>query len=74
MSDIPKTFDEKYYNKHYFQTPEGKKYHAADGSLHGWSYNNETGEFLGAGAIVKGWKEVFNPKNLLAVGAGRGSG
>lgn len=73
MSDIPKTFDGKYYDKHYFQTPKGKKYHAANGSLQGWSYGNPTGEFLGAKSIVKAWKEVFNPKNLLEVGAGRGT-
>ncbi len=73
MSDIPKTFDGRYYDRHYFQTPEGKKYRVADGSLRGWSYNNETGEFLGARQIVNSWKEVFDPSNLLEVGAGRGT-
>ncbi len=73
MSDIPKTFDGKYYDRNYFQTPEGKKYRDAAGSLHGWSYNNETGEFLGAGPIAIAWKEVFEPRNLLDVGAGRGT-
>jgi len=73
MSDIPKTFDGRYYDRHYFQTPGGKKYRVADGSLRGWSYNNETGEFFGAASIVKAWKEVFNPSNLLEVGAGRGT-
>ena len=73
MSDIPKTFDGGYYDRHYFQTPEGKKYRISDGSLRGWSYNNETGEFLGAAHIVKSWKEVFNSINLLDVGAGRGT-
>ncbi len=73
MSDIPKTFDWRYYDRHYFQTPGGKKYRVADGSLRGWSYNNETGEFFGAASIVKAWKEVFNPSNLLEVGAGRGT-
>ncbi len=73
MSDIPKTFDGRYYDRHYFQTPGGKKYRVADGSLQGWSYSNETGEFFGAASIVKAWKEVFNPSNLLDVGAGRGT-
>ncbi len=73
MSDIPKTFNKKYYDKHYFQTPEGKKYRAANGSIHGWSYDNPNGEFLGAGPIAKAWKEVFEPRNLLDVGAGRGT-
>ncbi len=73
MSDIPTTFNGRYYDRHYFQTPEGKKYRISDGSLRGWSYNNETGEFLGAAHIVKSWKEVFNSINLLDVGAGRGT-
>ena len=72
MSDIPETFDGKYYDRNYFQTPEGKKYRDAEGAVHGWSYNNETGEFLGAGPIAKAWKEVFMPSKLLDVGAGRG--
>ncbi len=73
MSDIPKTFNGRYYDRHYFQTPGGKKYRVADGSLQGWSYNNSTGEFLGAGPIAMAWKEVFEPRNLLDVGAGRGT-
>ncbi len=73
MSDIPTTFDGKYYDRDYFQTPEGKKYRDTGGSLQGWSYNNETGEFLGAGPITVAWKEVFEPRKLLDVGAGRGT-
>jgi len=73
MSYIPKNFDGKYYDRDYFQTPEGKKYRAADGSIHGWSYENPDGEFIGARQIAKAWKEVFEPRNLLDVGAGRGT-
>ena len=73
MSYIPKEFDKEYYDKYYFQTPEGKKYRAANGSIHGWSYANPDGEFLGAGPIAEAWKEVFEPRNLLDVGAGRGT-
>lgn len=73
MSDIPKSFGGKYYDRDYFQTPEGKKYRAADGSIHGWSYANPDGEFLGAEPIAKAWKEVFRPRKLLDVGAGRGT-
>jgi len=72
-SDIPKTFTGKYYDKDYFQIPEGKKYHGSDGEIHGWSYNNPDGEWLGAEPIAKAWKEVFDPRNLLDVGAGRGT-
>ena len=73
MSDIPNEFGKEYYDRDYFQTPGGKKYRAADGSLHRWSYNNETGDFLGAGPIAVAWKEVFKPSNLLDIGAGRGT-
>ena len=73
MSDIPEKFDEKYYDRDYFQTPEGKKYRDAGGSTHGWSYANPTGEFTGAESIAKAWKKVFEPRNMLDVGAGRGT-
>ena len=72
-SDIPKKFTGKYYDKDYFQTPEGKKYHGSDGELHGWSYGNETGDWDGAHYITKAWKTVFECDNLLDVGAGRGT-
>jgi len=73
MSDIPETFDGKYYDRDYFQTPAGKKYRDAGGAIHGWSYDSPNGEWLGAGPIAKAWKEVFEPRNLLDVGAGRGT-
>jgi len=73
MSDIPKEFDGDYYDQDYFRTPEGKKYLTADGSIQGWSYSNPDGEFLGARLIAKAWKEVFDPRKLLDVGAGRGT-
>ena len=73
MSDIPTEFGKEYYDQNYFRTSEGKKYRAANGSIHGWSYANPDGEFLGAGPIAKAWKQVFEPRNLLDVGAGRGT-
>jgi len=73
MSYIPKTFDGKYYDSDYFQKPGGKKYRDAGGSIHRWSYANPDGEFEGAKQITKAWKEVFEPANLLDVGAGRGT-
>lgn len=66
-------FDSNYYNKDYFVTPAGKKYTAVDGSEQGWSYANPTGEFLGCEPIAKAWKQMFTPKDMLDVGAGRGT-
>ena len=73
VSDIPEEFKGGYYNKDYFQTPQGKKYRDAGGSIHSWSYANPDGEFEGARQITKAWKDVFEPRNLLDVGAGRGT-
>lgn len=73
MSDIPKRFVADYYNEDYFKTPEGKKYRNSEGKLHGWSYANKTGDWEGARYIAAAWKEVFGCKNLLDVGAGRGT-
>ena len=72
-SDIPEEFTGSYYDKDYFATPEGKKYMGSDGLLHGWSYANETGDWDGAYHVAKAWKEVFDCKDLLDVGAGRGT-
>ena len=73
MSDIPDKFEAEYYNEDYFKTPEGKKYRDSQGELHGWSYNNETGDWKGANYIAAAWKEIFNCKKLLDIGAGRGT-
>jgi len=73
MSSIPEKFGGKYYDRDYFRTPKGKKYRDAGGAVHGWSYENPDGEWAGAGPVVKAWKEVFEPRNLLDVGAGRGT-
>jgi len=73
MSNIPKEFTSDYYNEDYFSTPKGKKFKRPNGSIDAWSYANPKGEFLGAKDIAKAWKVVFNPKNMLDVGAGRGT-
>lgn len=73
LSDVPKKFNGEYYDIDYFATPKGKKFKRPNGSIEGWSYDNPDGEWLGAGSIVESWKEVFKPKNLLDVGAGRGT-
>ena len=72
-SSIPKKFTADYYDVDYFKTPKGKKFRRPDGSLDAWSYGNESGESAGCKAIVEAWKQVFSPKTMLDVGAGRGT-
>lgn len=74
MSSIPeKEFTADYYNEDYFRTPDGKKYRNADGTCGAWSYRNPDGENAGCGPIVKAWNEIFKPKTMLDIGAGRGT-
>jgi ubiquinone/menaquinone biosynthesis C-methylase UbiE len=73
MSSIPKKFTSEYYDEDYFKTPEGKKFRRADGSMDAWSYANPNGESSGCDMIVKAWKQIFQPKNMLDVGCGRGT-
>lgn len=73
MSDIPKEFTADYYDQSYFADKIGKKYRKADGSEDYFGYKNEHGEWLGCVPIAKAWKTMFNPRNLLDVGAGRGT-
>lgn len=73
MSDIPKQFTADYYDREYFQTPKGKKFRRVNGSIDAWSYANPDGESLGCVSFVEAWKKMFQPKNLLDVGAGRGT-
>jgi len=73
MSGVPETFDEKYYDRKYFADPEGKEFRRSDGSIEYWGYRSLDGEWEGAGPIARAWKEVFEPLELLDVGAGRGT-
>lgn len=74
MSSIPeKEFTADYYNRDYFQTPKGKKFRKADGSIDAWSYANPTGESAGCETIVEAWKKMFQPKTMLDIGCGRGT-
>jgi len=70
-SQLPLTFTSDYYDENYFAIPKGKKFHRNTGLLDGWSYANPTGEYLGCRDIAKAWKTIFNPVNMLDVGAGR---
>lgn len=73
MSDIPEKFDGKYYDRKYFADPEGKEFRRSDESIEYWGYRNPDGDWSGVRPITKAWKEVFEPHNLLDVGAGRGT-
>ena len=67
--DNPEWYDEEYF----VGTKGGKAYVAENGSLKRWSYYNLTGEWAGAEYAVKALKQLFNPKNMLDVGCGRGT-
>jgi SAM-dependent methyltransferase len=73
MSGIPQKFDSTYYGEDYFVTSNGKTFKKTDGTTGAWSYANPMGEWLGCEPIVKAWKSIFNPKNALDVGCGRGT-
>lgn len=72
-SPMPTTFTSEYYDENYFVTPKGKKFRTSPQHLNGWSYANPEGEYLGCKDIVKAWKTIFNPINMLDVGCGRGT-
>ena len=68
-----KEFTEDYYDREYFADPKGKKFTRPDGSVEYWGYRSPEGNVGGADRIVDAWKTMFKPKNMLDVGAGRGS-
>ena len=73
-SDIPKHgFDASWYDEEYFAGFKGgKKFRRPNGSIARWSYYNPTCWWEGCIPIAKAWKEMFNPRNMLDVGAGEG--
>lgn len=73
MSLPDKEFTQEYYDASYFADPVGKSFRRPNGTIEHWGYRNPQSEFLGAKDIVEAWKTMFNPKNLLDVGAGRGT-
>jgi len=68
-----KEFTEDWYDREYFADPKGKKFTRPDGSVEYWGYRSPEGNVGGADRIVDAWKTMFKPKNMLDVGAGRGS-
>lgn len=63
----------EWYGRDYFVTHEGMKYRDGSGQVHGWSYDNPTGEMEAADFVARAWRKMFRPKNLLDVGCGRGT-
>ncbi len=68
----PEKFGSEYYDEKYFADKDGKTFHRSDGSIDHWGYRNPEGEWLGCKPITEAWKIIFNPKNMLDVGCGRG--
>lgn len=67
-------FGPDYYNEEYFVGKKGGlSYLTPNGKIKQWSYYNPQGEWLGCKPIVEAWKKLLNPKNMLDVGAGRGT-
>jgi SAM-dependent methyltransferase len=73
MSLPEKGFTQEYYDEKYFSDSVGKSFRRPNGTIEHWGYRNLQGEFLGAKEIAEAWKTMFNPKNLLDVGCGRGT-
>jgi intein/homing endonuclease len=73
MSDVPKEFSSSYYDRKYFADKKGKKFRRPNGSVDYWGYRNLVGWWDGAVPIAKAWKTMFNPRNMLDVGCGRGA-
>jgi SAM-dependent methyltransferase len=73
MSDVPKEFSSSYYDRKYFADKKGKKFRRPNGSVDYWGYRNLAGWWDGAVPIAKAWKTMFNPRNMLDVGCGRGA-
>ena len=73
MSLPEKGFTQEYYDEKYFADLVGKSFRRPNGTIEHWGYKNPQSEFLGAKNIAEAWKIMFSPKNLLDIGAGRGT-
>jgi len=72
-SDIPKTFSAKYYDQKYFADALGKTFCRPNGTSDQWGYRNPSGESEWFKYVLGAWKKMFQPKNMLDVGSGRGT-
>lgn len=72
-NNIADKFNSSYYDQDYFANPKGKKFRRSDGTEDTFGYRNPEGEWLGCDPIVRSWKDMFNPRNMLDVGCARGT-
>lgn len=72
-NDVANKFGKSYYDQEYFADIKGKVFYRPDGTVDSFGYRNPEGEWLGCDPIVKAWKTIFNPKNMLDVACGRGT-
>lgn len=73
VKPLPSTFTQSWYDKDYFADLQGKVYRKPDGTITHHGYRNPEGELEAARPIAEAWKEIFQPKNMLDVAAGRGT-
>ena len=64
-------FNGDYYDEKYFADPHGKRFNTGE-TVETWGYKNPSGDWAGCTDIINAWKKLFNPKNMLDVGCGRG--
>lgn len=70
---VPPTFTQEWYDEEYFiGSKGGKNYLSPNHTVRQWSYYNPLGVWEGCYPIARAWKKMFNPTNMLDVGAGRG--
>lgn len=70
---LPNKFTADYYDEKYYANKQGKKFKRINGSTDTFGYRNPEGEWSGCDPIVKAWKFMLKPKNMLDVGCGRGT-
>ncbi len=68
-----KEFTEAWYDQKYFSDLKGKRFTRPDGSIEYWGYRSPNGNIGGADRMASAWKTMFQPKNMLIVGCGRGT-
>lgn len=71
--NVVEEFTEEWYDHEYFADERGKKFTRANGTVEHWGYRSPTADIRGADLIIKAWKTMFKPRNMLDVGAGRGT-
>jgi len=65
-------FNGDYYDEKYFADVRGRRFNTGE-TVETWGYKNPSGDWAGCADIIKAWKRIFNPRNMLDVGCGRGT-